>query len=398
MYGLPSNQPQYQPQGPYPETGYITGSAPQPGYGVSPASQPAAPIGPVPAGMQPPSQQPLGAQPVQNAAAAEPFAAPQYPAPAVGNVFAAPGVPGQIQQVQSPLPQAQQPLPNGMQPQQPTQFVQQQAAQPAFESNQPPFNGQGIPGRPVNPMYNPTAPYGAAAPIKRGLSCKLILPIAALATLLISAGGGIAYMQLKGKSIAYSTADLTNYSTQTYQMSVPKQWSEQSNNTEFTNKIMGGDSMGDIKDLKTYTHNFDAKQQDAETILMTGYIETGTGDDELRQTLTSQANRDDFAAAMSKAVDNLGTGSDSCQNVTNRQTKTDFNSDVFILRFEMSADCDITVSNQAGVKGGSAHLQMQMGAKNSKFYVSMLVTLMDDWQRNQAFYKDHVLYSLNPKQ
>ena len=50
--------------------------------------------------------------------------------------------------------------------------------------------------------------------------------------------------------------------------------------------------------------------------------------------------------------------------------------------------------DERGMLGVAFHPRYK---QNGKFYVSMLLTLNDDWQRNQAFYNDHIISSLNPK-
>ena len=308
-----------------------------------------------------------------------------------------PAVPAPMQQqaVGAPMFHMPQPPQQGLAPM-PQQLPPQQPVgmQPGALASQP-FPPQGF-QRPPIPQQQ--VPYNAAQPFRpqkrRG---KLLFPIAALAALIVLAAGGAAYMRFAGGPIKYAASDATTHSTSSYEVAVPKQWSDQSSNTTFLNKVLGSDSTSDVKDLKTYVYNYDSNAQDAAALIMAGYMETGASDDQMRQALASQSDRSSFESEMATAVDSIGSSGNGCESVTNKNTKTEYDANGYIVRFVVSADCKIATSSTAGLKGDTAHMQVMLGAKNGKFYVFMLLTLSDDWQRNQAFYTDHIIPSLKPK-
>lgn len=267
----------------------------------------------------------------------------------------------------------------------PQQPVQNQFAQPSTPPVGFPQSQQILPPQPN--------PYMAGAPQKK-LPVKLI--IAAIAVVIVVAIIGFILLVVNSMPAKYSASSLASYSTGNYTASYPKPWSDQSSNKKLLDNIFGTETSSGISDVKIYAYKLNKASDSAQSILMTGDMNSMVSDKVLKEALTSKEAQNAFESQMSKSAESLSSSS-HCESATNKVNSVKYNTARYIAEVDMALDCKLNAADKVSRGTDSIHLQIQMGAKNSKFYLMVMATDLKDWERNKAFYINNLVPSLKPK-
>lgn len=358
--------------------------------------QPGQPQPPLPPMMPPvtPQQNPMPDQ-QQGQPVAFGAAPSQPPAEQQPSQFAQPAMPGQAMSTAAPAPDMQQsqPLPAQSQPQQPGVFgpampyAQQPGQQPAQMPGQPVMGGQMGTGAPMPLPMSPSS--------KSRLPLKLILLVAGVVGV-IGILLGIVFVVMGAMATKYTASSLVGYSTNAYSASYPKPWKDQTSNSKLLKNMFGDDTSSGIDDMKIYAYRLNKAGDSAQSIMLTGDTSSFVTDKELQEALKSSSARSTFESEMSKSADSLSENA-HCQSASNKTNSVKYDTDRYVAEINMALDCKLSAADQKSRGVDTIHLQIQMGAKNGKFYMMMVGTDLKDWKSNSNFYLNNLVPSLKPK-
>jgi hypothetical protein len=250
--------------------------------------------------------------------------------------------------------------------------------------------------QPVQPGVVPAPPYGQvpnslpgipSTPSSSGNKWKIISGALAAIIILFVA---LAILGASVKTqVTYTSGDLITAQGQNYTFGVPKQWTNESNNTAFLQNV--GFKGSAASGSEVYAYGVASSNKYATTIYASRIEQTHQTDAVLQQVLQNSVQKQLLTSELESSFSPSIVG---CLSSSNNHDSVQLDNPNYVYELNMDYDCVIKNAAQNNNSTLSAHASIQVVAKGGYAISAILLTTSPDWTANANFYQKTMFPSI----